>query len=110
LNLAAFKTSGVDFEGHYSFRPNFIPGRFDVRALATYVDKLTFITPAGPQERVGQVSNVNRTGGVPHWMGNADFSYDAGRWGLGRRALYIGAGKGTARDSERGGASRRVVV
>lgn len=108
LNLAGFRTSGVDFEAHYSFRPNFIPGRFDVRALATYVDKLTFITPAGPQERIGQVSNVNRTGGVPHWMGNADLSYDAGKWGLGLRARYIGKGKFSSLYREGTGAKNTV--
>jgi outer membrane receptor protein involved in Fe transport len=93
LNLAGFKTSGIDFEGHYQFRPNFIPGKFDIHALATYVHELTFVTPNGPQERIGQVSNVNRTPGVPHWIGTADVAYDNGNWGLGVRARYIGAGK-----------------
>ncbi|MFL6763390.1 MAG: TonB-dependent receptor [Sphingomicrobium sp.] len=108
LNLAAFKTSGLDMEAHYSFEPGFTPGRFDLRALATYVDHLTFITPNGPQERVGQVSNVNRTGGVPHWLATSELNYEQGHWGAGVRAKYIGKGKFSSLYHEGAGAVNTV--
>jgi outer membrane receptor protein involved in Fe transport len=92
LNLASFKTSGIDFEMRYSFRPSFLPGNIQLRALATYVDTLTLITPAGARETVGQVSEVNRTPGVPHWTGNADISYSDDHLTLGVQGRLIGSG------------------
>lgn len=92
LNLASFETSGIDFEMRYSFRPSFLPGDIRLRAMATYVDKLTLITPAGPQQTVGQVSEVNRTPGVPHWTGNADISYQDDSLTIGVQGRLVGPG------------------
>lgn len=92
LNLASLETSGIDFELRYSLRPSFLPGDIRIRALATYVDELTLITPAGPQVRLGQVSEVNRTPGVPRWTGNADISYHEDSFNIGLQGRLVGPG------------------
>jgi outer membrane receptor protein involved in Fe transport len=78
LNLAQAATRGIDFELNYS-RPRIFGGTFAAKLLATRVLKLTSTTPAGVQDRLGQVSNFNRTGGVPKWTGDASSITTAGR-------------------------------
>jgi outer membrane receptor protein involved in Fe transport len=91
LNLAQAATRGIDFELNYS-RPRIFGGTFAAKLLATRVLKLTSTTPAGVQDRLGQVSNFNRTGGVPKWTGDAFLDYDRGPVHLGLQARYIGPG------------------
>jgi hypothetical protein len=92
LNLAQAATRGIDFEAEYS-RSHFLGGSLSARVLATRVTKLTFTTPAGVQDRLGQVSNFNRTQGVPKWAGDAFLDYSRGPLRLGLQARYVGAGK-----------------
>lgn len=92
LNLAAFRTSGVDAEIRYNFKPSFMAGDIKLRALVTYVDELTQIQQTGPQIRIGQMSEFNRVNGVPRWSGNADIGYDTGTWMVNLQARYIGSG------------------
>lgn len=92
LNLASYDTSGIDFEFRYNLRPSFLPGEIRLRALATYVDELVLTTPAGPQDRLGQVSEVNRTPGVPRWTGNADISYHGNDFNIGLQGRLVGSG------------------
>jgi outer membrane receptor protein involved in Fe transport len=91
LNLAQAATRGVDFEFNYS-RPSFLGGLLSAKVLATRVLKLTFTTPAGVQDRLGQVSNFNRTPGVPKWVGDAFFDYTRGRAHLALQARFVGPG------------------
>jgi outer membrane receptor protein involved in Fe transport len=92
LNLAQAATRGIDFEADYS-RSNFLGGSFSARLLATRVLELTSTTPAGVQDRLGQVSNFNRTPGLPKWAGDAFVDYARGPLRLGLQARYVGAGK-----------------
>jgi outer membrane receptor protein involved in Fe transport len=92
LNLAEAATRGIDFEADYS-RSHVLGGSLSARVLATRVTKLTFTTPAGVQDRLGQVSNFNRTQGVPKWAGDAFLDYSLGPLRLGLQARYVGAGK-----------------
>jgi hypothetical protein len=61
--------------------------------LATRVTKLAFTTPAGVQDRLGQVSNFNRTPGVPKWTADAFADLTRGPLRLGLQARLVGPGK-----------------
>ena len=91
LNLAQAATRGVDFELNYS-QPQLFGGRLTAKLLATRVLRLTFTTPAGVQDRLGQVSNFNRTPGVPKWVGDAFLDYDRGPMHVGLQARFVGPG------------------
>ena len=92
LNLAQAATRGIDFELNYA-RPHFLGGKLSTRLLATRVLKLESTTPAGVQDRLGQVSNFNRTLGVPKWTADAFADYKRGPLRLGLQARLVGAGK-----------------
>ncbi|WP_308515712.1 TonB-dependent receptor domain-containing protein [Sphingomonas flavescens] len=89
LNLAQAATRGVDFELNYS-QPQFLGGRLSAKLLATRVLRLTSTTPAGVQDRLGQVSNFNRTGGVPKWTADAFLDFDRGPAHIGLQARFVG--------------------
>jgi outer membrane receptor protein involved in Fe transport len=92
LNLAQAKTRGIDFEADYS-RSRFLGGSLTAQLLATRVLELQSSTPGGGiLDRLGQVSNFNRTAGVPKWAGDAFFDYARGPLRLGLQARYVGAG------------------
>ncbi|HEY8433854.1 MAG TPA: TonB-dependent receptor, partial [Sphingomicrobium sp.] len=91
LNLAQAKTRGIDFEADYS-RSRFLRGSLTAQVLATRVLELQSATPGGTLDRLGQVSNFNRTGGVPKWAGDAFVDYTRGPLRLGLQARYVGAG------------------
>ena len=91
LNLAQAATRGIDFEADYT-RSHFLGGSLSAQLLATRVLRLTFTTPAGIQDRLGQLSNFNRTPGVPKWAGDAFVDYTRGPLKLGLQARYVGAG------------------
>ena len=93
LNLAEAATRGIDFELAYA-RPRFLGGTLSTRLLATRVLKLESEIPGGAiQDRLGQLSNFNRTVGVPKWAGDAFADYQRGRLRLGLQARLVGAGK-----------------
>ncbi|MGN6850457.1 MAG: TonB-dependent receptor domain-containing protein [Sphingomicrobium sp.] len=91
LNLAQAATRGIDFELNYS-QPQVFGGKLTTRLLGTRVLKLTSTTPAGVQDRLGQVSNFNRTAGVPKWVGDAFLDYDRGPVHFGLQARFVGPG------------------
>ncbi len=91
LNLAQAATRGIDFELNYS-RPRTFGGILTAKVLATRVLKLTSTTPAGVQDRLGQVSNFNRTAGVPKWVGDAFLDYNRGPAHFALQARFVGPG------------------
>jgi outer membrane receptor protein involved in Fe transport len=91
LNLAEAATRGIDFELNYS-HPRTFGGLLTAKLLATRVLKLTSTTPAGVQDRLGQVSNFNRTPGVPKWVGDAFLDYTRGPAHVGLQARFVGPG------------------
>jgi outer membrane receptor protein involved in Fe transport len=93
LNLASAATSGFDFELGYSPRGTILGGSLSARLLATRVTKLQSTTPAGVQDRLGQVSNFNRTEGVPKWSGDAFVDYRRGPATLSLQGRFVGPGK-----------------
>jgi outer membrane receptor protein involved in Fe transport len=92
LNLARAATRGFDFELDYAPR-KVLGGLLSTRLLATRVTRLEFTTPAGVQDRLGQVSNFNRTPGVPEWTADAFADYSRGPLRLGLQARLVGPGK-----------------
>lgn len=93
LNLNAQETAGVDLEARYSFPIGSLPGRFGIRAAGTYVDKLVTIDASGRNDYVGKVSNFQRVSGVPHFLGNVDFTYSSDGFSAGLLSRIVGAGK-----------------
>jgi iron complex outermembrane receptor protein len=92
LNLANAKTRGIDFEADYS-RSRFLGGSLTAQLLATRVLELQSSTPGGGTlDRLGQVSNFNRTAGAPKWAADAFVDYARGPLRLGMQARYVGAG------------------
>ena len=91
LNIAQAATRGIDFELNYS-RPRTFGGNLTAKLLATRVLKLTNTTPVGIQDRLGQVSNFNRTPGVPKWVGDGFLDYDRGPLHLAVQARFVGPG------------------
>lgn len=103
INLARFKTSGVDFE--LSYRTSLAglissaPGRMNFRVLANYVDELIFDDGklsrdfAGDVGGAGGFSGGGGGGSSPHWRGIAGATYDDGRFTADLRARYVGGGE-----------------
>ena len=84
LNFNSIETSGFDFELSYSVPQDLIvPGRFQLRALATYVGDLTTVDVAGPVNRAKQVT--------PQWSGNLNLNYTLNRLSTNLQVRYIGA-------------------
>jgi len=107
LNLAQAATRGIDFELSYS-RSHFLGGSLSTHLLATRVLKLESETPAGVQDRLGQVSNFNRTVGVPKWAGDAFADYERGRVRVGLQARLVGAGEFSTILHEGSGAANTI--
>jgi outer membrane receptor protein involved in Fe transport len=84
LNFNSIETSGFDFELSYSVPQDLlVPGRFQLRALATYVGDLTTVDVAGSVNRAKQVT--------PQWAGNFNVNYTLNRFSANAQVRYIGA-------------------
>jgi len=94
LNIAERATRGLDFEVAYV--TSLGNGRLGLRALATYVDRLTTTNPGAPTLDTAGQTGVGGGGGanpgVPHWSGNMSISYDVGGFGIDLLGRYIGPG------------------
>jgi len=93
LNIAERTTRGIDFEAQYRTRFN-NGNTLGVRALATYVSKLTTKNPGAPEvDRAGQTGFDGGGLAVPHWVANGSISFNtAGGFGLFLQERYIGPG------------------
>ncbi|GMM92590.1 TonB-dependent receptor domain-containing protein [Qipengyuania sp. MTN3-11] len=94
-NIAQFATNGVDIEASYVTPLSWladIPGVLRVRALATYVDELSFQTGFNQRQVAGDVGDTVLDG-VPHWRGNLSLTYQSDDLGLDARLRYVGGGQ-----------------
>lgn len=95
VNLAEYKTRGVDFEASYAFRLSSIaasaPGSIRIRALATYVPSLTTDDGISKIQYVGDVGNEVPFG-TPKWKGAASITYDDKVLSADARLRYVGGG------------------
>ena len=93
-NIAALKTSGLDFEASYVHPIAQLVGderaslRF--RALATHVNKLASETGVSRSDAAGDVGDGS---GIPKWRGTVSASYQDSVIGLDTRVRYVGGGK-----------------
>ena len=86
INVAKTETSGVDFEVAYGLPV--ASGRLTVRALATYVDKLSTTINAATTDRAGQVGS----GGAPKWRGNVSVDYRTSQYSVGALVRVVDGG------------------
>jgi outer membrane receptor protein involved in Fe transport len=93
LNQAALKTNGFDFEVAYRVPlDNFnLPGRLDIRALATWTRKLERTDRAGTvlttTDYAGSLTNI----GVPEWSGVVNLNYALGGFTAGLQTRLFSA-------------------
>lgn len=94
INIATFKTSGVDLELSYRMPLERLfasaPGRMTFRVLASYVDELIFDDGVVRRDTAGDVGG--NIAGVPHWRGIASATYENDRFSADLRARYVGGG------------------
>jgi iron complex outermembrane recepter protein len=94
INLAQFKTHGLDMEASYTLpmsRISSLPGSLRFRALATYVPKVEFSNGVAVFQRAGDVGD-DTTFGTPKWRGNASISYSNSDFSIDARVRYVGGG------------------
>ncbi len=90
FNLASIKTSGFDIEASYRFELPSVPGRFDLRALATNTHK--FVTNQGiPNGSVVDTAGQN-SGATPDWKVLAVQSWSSDRFMLSLQERWFSDG------------------
>lgn len=95
INLANYKTRGLDFEGSYVLPLERVAekgsGNLRFRVLANYVDKLTTNDGVRRADALGVVG-PGQTFGVPRWRGVGSISYEWKDSSIDLRARYMGPG------------------
>jgi outer membrane receptor protein involved in Fe transport len=86
INAAKTETSGVDFEVAYGLPV--ASGRLSLRALVTYVDKLSTTINNVTTDRAGQVGS----GGAPKWRGNISLDYRTPTYSVGALVRVVDGG------------------
>jgi iron complex outermembrane receptor protein len=98
INFSSLKTRGIDFT--MAYRTPLWGGRLAINGSATYVDKLTVITPGfGGQP----ATSLEYAGGVgigssaqfftPRWKGNLTASYSSGPYSIAGQMRFVGPGR-----------------
>ena len=94
INLASFRTRGVDIEANYSIALDRIssgaPGNLSISAMASYVDKLIQSDGIITTDQAGAVGADSA--GVPHWRWNGQLTYSTESVTTFVRGRYIGGG------------------
>lgn len=101
LNLNELHTDGVDFEAVYRLPLSRINeswgGSLTFRLLANYVDDFSAteqgvtIKDGGAVDSVLLPTNIGATGGVPHWRGDLNATYENGPATIMLQERYVGA-------------------
>jgi outer membrane receptor protein involved in Fe transport len=96
INLAEYKTKGVDVEATYTLPLNKVSdslgGTMRFRGLATYVPKVIINDGTSTVDRAGDVGdNVNF--GTPHWRATGSINYTSQDVSIDARVRYVGGGK-----------------
>lgn len=95
VNLAEYKTRGIDFEASYELPLSSIsaslPGSLKFRGLATYVDTLTTDDGVSKIEYVGDVGEAVPFG-TPRWRATASLTYQDRVMSANARLRYVGGG------------------
>ena len=96
INLAEYKTKGVDIEATYTLPLNKVSdslgGTMRFRGLATYVPKVIINDGTSTVDRAGDVGdNVNF--GTPHCRATGSINYSSQDVSVDARVRYVGGGK-----------------
>ena len=96
INLAEYKTKGVDIEATYTLPLNKVSdslgGTMRFRGLATYVPKVIINDGTSTVDRAGDVGdNVNF--GTPNWRATGSINYTSQNVSIDARVRYVGGGK-----------------
>lgn len=89
LNLAQYKTSGVDIEASYQTRLG--GGTLRFRALGTYVSEVVIDDGISVIDRAGDVGSVSF--GTPHWRATGSVGYSDDHASLTARVRYVDGGQ-----------------
>lgn len=96
INLAEYKTHGIDFEASYRMPLNkiglSIPGTLRFRTLATYVPTVLINDGVSTVERAGDVGD-GVSFGTPKWRGVGSVTYENHEMSVDARVRYVGGGK-----------------
>ncbi|BBF68000.1 TonB-dependent receptor domain-containing protein [Sphingomonas bisphenolicum] len=96
INLAQYKTSGVDVEATYTLPLSKVSsgmnGTMRIRGLATYVDKVLINDGTTTVDRAGDVGD-NVSFGTPHWRATGSLNYTNQDVSIDARVRYVGGGK-----------------
>jgi iron complex outermembrane recepter protein len=96
LNLASYKTKGLDLEASYLLPMDKISGKMDgslrFRLLATHVFNLTINDGVNTYDRAGIVGDTS-TFSTPKWRGTGSITYQTNTLGVDLRVRYVGGGK-----------------
>jgi outer membrane receptor protein involved in Fe transport len=96
INLAEYKTSGVDVEATYTLPLSKVSsgmgGTMRFRGLATYVDKVLINDGTTVVDRAGDVGD-NVSFGTPHWRATGSINYTNQDVSIDARVRYVGGGK-----------------
>jgi iron complex outermembrane recepter protein len=84
LNVASFRTRGIDFTVNYRFAPGNL-GVFNARLVGGYLARLETIGTPGAEP----TNNRNRSF-APKWVGNFDLTYSKGPLTLNYGLSYVG--------------------
>ncbi len=92
LNLAEYRTRGVDIEATYTVPVNQTGGSMRFRGLATYVPKVLINDGESTVNRAGDVGD-NVSFGTPHWRATGSVSYLSDAVSIDARLRYVGGGQ-----------------
>ena len=96
INLAEYRTKGVDIEATYTLPlskvSNGLGGTMRFRGLATYVPEVIINDGNSTVDRAGDVGdNVNF--GTPHWRATGAITYTSSNVSIDARVRYVGGGQ-----------------
>ncbi|MBN8839317.1 MAG: TonB-dependent receptor [Sphingomonadales bacterium] len=94
INLAQYKTRGLDMEASYVLPMNRIsslPGSLRFRVLATYVPKVEINNGVAVIQRARDVGD-GVSFGTPKWRGTGSISYSNSDFSIDARVRYVGGG------------------
>lgn len=92
INLASYKTRGVDIETSYRLRLSAPGSSIRLRALATYVDRLILDDRTSIIDVAGVVGDGVAITTTPHWRATGGFTYTNRLVNLDARVRYVGGG------------------
>jgi outer membrane receptor protein involved in Fe transport len=96
VNLASYKTDGIDFDLAYRMPferiASAVPGSLRLRLLASHVNKLIINDGVNTYDRAGDVGD-NAQFTTPKWKATASIGYESDNFSFDTRVRYVGGGK-----------------